>query len=75
MFSRFTPLALISAFQPHRTVQVGRRDRPVRRPADHRTRAHARFRLEGLEDRCLLLGISAITEFPLPIRSSLSTVV
>ncbi len=74
MFTRFTPLALNSAFQPHRAVQGDRRDRPVRRPPDHRTRAHARFRLEGLEDRCLLSGISGITEFPLPSGSGLSEV-
>ena len=40
-----------------------RRRRPDRRPSD---RTRARFRLEGLEDRCLLSGISAITEFPSP---------
>ena len=74
MFSRFTPLALISAFQPHRAVPGDRSNRPVRRPPDHRTRAHARFRLEGLEERCLLSGISSITEFPLPSGSSLSAV-
>jgi len=27
-------------------------------------RVQARFQLEGLEDRCLLSGISSITEFP-----------
>jgi streptogramin lyase len=32
----------------------------------HRFWTRARFRLEGLEDRCLLSGISSITEFPVP---------
>jgi streptogramin lyase len=31
----------------------------------------ARFRLERLEDRCLLSGISGITEFSLPSGSGL----
>jgi len=66
MFSRFTPLAVIYALQPRRAVPGDRRNRPGRRPPDHRTGAHARFRLEGLEDRCLLSGISAITEFAVP---------
>ncbi len=74
MFSRFTPRALISTFQPHRAVQGDRRNRSVRRRPDHRTGTHARFRLEGLEDRCLLSGISAITEFSLPSGSGLSEV-
>ena len=30
----------------------------------------ARFRLEGLEERCLLSGISGITEFPIPTTSA-----
>ena len=37
-----------------------------RHRSQDRTRNRARFRLEGLEDRCLLSGISAITEFNLP---------
>jgi streptogramin lyase len=37
-----------------------------RRPPDHRARPQARFRLEGLEERCLLSGNPPITEFPLP---------
>jgi streptogramin lyase len=61
MFSRFMPPILINASRDHRTFQ-GRRTRSARRPTD---RARARFRLEGLEDRCLLTGISSITEFPL----------
>jgi hypothetical protein len=35
-----------------------------RRPHD-RTRTRTQFRLEGLEERCLMSGISSITEFPL----------
>ena len=66
MFSRFTPLALISAFQPGRAVREGRRTYPARRAPDHRTRPRARLRLEGLEERYLLSGISAITEFTIP---------
>jgi streptogramin lyase len=34
------------------------------RPRHSSERRRARFRLEGLEDRCLLSGISSITEFP-----------
>ncbi len=36
-----------------------------------RNGTRSRFRLERLEDRCLLSGISSITEFPLPSGSSL----
>ncbi len=72
MFSRFTPLALISASQPHRAVRHGRRNRSGRRSPD-RARTRARFRLEALEERCLLSGISAITEFPLPSGSFTNT--
>jgi len=67
MFLRFTPLALIHGLE-HRATQHGRRTRPGRRYPD-RAWTRARFRLEGLEDRCLLSGISAITEFPLPSGS------
>ena len=43
--------------------------------ARHQGRIRRRIlRLEGLEDRCLLSGISAITEFPLPSGSSLSEI-
>jgi virginiamycin B lyase len=59
MFSRFTPLAGIRGSQDRRAVPEGRRPRPSRLLPD---RNRARFRLEGLEDRCLL----SITEFPLP---------
>ena len=73
MFLRFTPLAVVRASQDPRAVQEGRRTRSGRRDAD-RARMRARFRLEGPEDRCLLSGISSITEFPLPSGSSLSGV-
>jgi len=62
MFSRFSPLALICASHDRRAVPVGRRPGLARSRYHDRTRA--RFRLEGLEDRCLLSGISSITEFP-----------
>jgi len=32
----------------------------------HRTGTRTRFRLEGLENRCLLSGISGYTEYPIP---------
>ncbi len=60
MLLRFNPLSAIRDFQ-RPTFQV-------RRP-DRRAGNQARFRLEGLEERCLLSGISSITEFPLPSGS------
>jgi len=66
MFLRFNPLSAIRDF-PRRARQI-RRLGPGRLPGD---RTRRQFRLEGLEDRCLLSGISAITEFPLPSGSSL----
>ena len=63
MFSPFTPMALIRAAQYRRSVPDGRRTRPGRRSPD---RTRARFQLEGLEERCLLSGDPAITEFALP---------
>jgi streptogramin lyase len=62
MFSRFSPLAVIRASQDRRAVQNGGRMRRGRRPFDW-TRSRARFQLEGLEERCLLSGISGISEF------------
>ncbi len=56
MFSRFSPTAVI------RFSQGGRQTCPTRRQTD---RTRARFRLEKLEDRCLLSGVSSITEFSL----------
>jgi hypothetical protein len=47
-----------------RACQV-RRLRLARLPGD---RTRRQLRLEGLEDRCLLSGISSITEFPPPER-------
>jgi streptogramin lyase len=41
------------------TTRLIGRNRPC-----HRTRTRTRFRLEGLEDRCLLSGISGFTVFP-----------
>jgi streptogramin lyase len=64
MFSRFSPMALTRVSQDRRAVHEGRRTRQTR--FRHPGRTRARFRLEGLEERCLLSGISSITEFPLP---------
>src|SRR5271165_6423548 len=64
MFSRFMPLALIRASVDHWATPEGRRSRPALRTNRNRTRA--RFQLEGLEERCLLSGISGITEFAVP---------
>ena len=69
MFPRLTPLSAILDFQ-RRACPV-RRLRPGRLPRDRTTR---RWRLERLEDRCLLSGISAITEFPMPSGSLSATV-
>jgi streptogramin lyase len=69
MFLRLNPLSAIRGFD-RPAVQHGRRTRPDCRPA-HRTRTRARFQFEGLEERCLLSVISAITEFPLPSGSGL----
>jgi virginiamycin B lyase len=57
MFLRFTPLSAIRDFR-RRACQV-RRLRPGPRPG---ARTRRQFRLEGLEERCLLSGVSAITE-------------
>jgi streptogramin lyase len=70
MLPRFTPPSAIRDLQLL-AYQV-RRLRPGRRPRD---RTRRRFRLDGLEDRCLLSFISAIAEFPLPSGSSLPLVV
>ncbi len=70
MFVRFTAVSAIRDSQ--------RRSREARRPRPGRLRCdltRARFRLEGLEERCLLSGISSVTEFPLPSGSGLTTVV
>jgi len=67
MFSLLSPLAVICASQDRRAVQEGRRTRPAR--FRHHDRRRARFRLEGLEERCLLSGISAITEFSAPVAN------
>ena len=45
------------------------------RRREHRDTARRRVRLEPLEERCLLSGISSITEFPLPSGSSLPGIV
>jgi streptogramin lyase len=65
MSSRFTLLAA-PGYLPLRVRQI-RRSRP-----DHlaRERLGKQLQLEGLEDRCLLSGISSITEFSLPSGSS-----
>jgi len=68
MFPRFSPLAVIRASQDRRAVQEGRRARPAR--FRHPDRTRARFRLEGLEERCLLSGISGYTEYPVPSGNS-----
>ncbi len=67
MFSQFMPIARIRSSQAHRYVQEGRRPTPSRR---NRERIRARFQLEGLEDRCLLSGISATTNFPTPTQGT-----
>jgi hypothetical protein len=67
MFSRFTSLALIRGSVHHQAVQDGHRTRPSRRTRD---RTRARLRLEGLEERCLLSGISGFTEYPIPSGDS-----
>jgi hypothetical protein len=41
-------------------ARFGRTQHRTRRP----DRIHARFQLERLEERCLLSGVSAVTEFP-----------
>jgi streptogramin lyase len=69
MFPRFTALCAIDDVQ-HR-VRLVRRLRPGHLSSD---RTRRRFRLEGLEDRCLLASISAITEFTLPSGSLSATV-
>jgi streptogramin lyase len=61
MLPRFLSLAPVRD-SGHR---AGRLRRPARRPSE-RIWTRPRFRLEGLEDRCLLSGISGITEFAVP---------
>ena len=57
--------------QPHRRPGAERnREIAEFAPVARRTRDSARFRLEGLEDRCLLSGISGDTEFPVPSGNS-----
>ena len=68
MFSPFMPLAWSHDSQNCQTVRQGRPSHPPRRPS-HLSRLRARPRLEGLEDRCLLSGISGVTDFPLPSGS------
>jgi streptogramin lyase len=69
MVPRFASLPAVLDFQ-HRARQA-RRVGPGRLL---RERTRIRVRLEGLEDRCLLSGISAIAEFPLPSGSLSATV-
>jgi virginiamycin B lyase len=70
-FSQCTSLGLIRCFEHRRALREGCSPRPARRQPE-RTRTRARFRLEGLERRCLLSGISSISEFSLPSGSGLS---
>jgi streptogramin lyase len=65
MFSGLMPRASIRASQDHQGIHRGHGERPNRRPLD-RGRARTRFRLEALEERCLLSGVSGITEFAVP---------
>ena len=58
------PLSIHGQFSGLR-LSLFKRDR--RRVAE---RNRARFRLEGLEDRCLLSGISGYTEYPVPSGNS-----
>ena len=64
MFLGLTPLTRIRSFE-HRLAQHGRRAHRSQCTPD---RTRARFQLEGLEERCLLSGISSITEYNLPPR-------
>ena len=68
MFTRFSTLSVIRHFHYSRADKDGR-TLPAR--FRHHDRTRARFRLEGLEQRCLLSGISGYTEYPLP--SGIST--
>jgi len=72
MFLRFTPLVPIRGFES-RAVEHDHRTRPGRRSPD-RARTRARFQLEGLEERCLLSGISSISEFPVPVARGLNAI-
>jgi streptogramin lyase len=63
MFLRRLPLAISSSYQSRGPVEESRLTCTGGR---HFARTRARFRLERLEDRCLLSGISTITEFPVP---------
>jgi streptogramin lyase len=62
MFSRLMPLAVSRTYHNRAALQEGRRMRPV--SLHHHDRIRAWFRPEALEVRCLLSGISSITEFP-----------
>jgi virginiamycin B lyase len=62
MFPRFMPAALLRGSQDRQSVQDSRRRLGHRSPERNR----ARFRLEGLEDRCLLSTVTSVTEFPVP---------
>jgi sugar lactone lactonase YvrE len=65
LFLRFNLVSAIRDFQ-RRALQV-RRPRRIRLPGDRTRRL---FRLEGLEDRCLLSGISAVTSFTAPSQGN-----
>jgi streptogramin lyase len=66
MFLRFTTPALIRSWLDHQALGDNPRTHSNRRSRD---RTRARFRLDGLESRRLLSGISAITEFALPLHA------
>jgi virginiamycin B lyase len=66
MFSRFMFLAPIGGSQRDGSHRKRHWTRPDRRPAD---RSRARFRLERLEERCLLSGISGVTSFATPTQA------
>jgi len=64
MFAQFTPPASIRRAQHLSAVEAGHCTGPARPRS--RTRTRPQFRLEGLEARCLMSGISGITEFAVP---------
>src|SRR5438128_12320192 len=63
MFHRFPSPATIRAARDRGELPIGLRKRSDGRTRD---RTRARFRVEGLEGRCLL----SITEFPVPTPSA-----
>jgi hypothetical protein len=65
----FAPLSRHQRIAGLSFTPFGRDRRRARRRPSQRSRTQARFQLQGLEDRCLLSGISGVTEFPVPSTS------